>query len=86
MYNWHGLCYNTCEVMEMTKGYEQKKESNARYMAKMDRIVLYVPPEEKAAYKEAAELEGMSLTAFMRAAAYAYIAALADDENEYEYE
>lgn len=57
----------------MTKGYEQRKEANARYIAKMDRIVLYIPPEEKAAYKDAAELEGMSLTAFMRAAAKEYI-------------
>ncbi len=57
----------------MTKGYEQRKEANARYMAKLDRIVLYIPPEEKAAYKEAAEREGVSLTAFMRAAAQAYM-------------
>lgn len=57
----------------MTKGYEQRKEANARYMAKMDRIVLYIPPEEKAEYREAAEKEGMSLTAFMRTAARAYI-------------
>lgn len=70
----------------MTKGYEQRKEANARYLAKLESILIRVTPEEKAAYKEAAELEGMSLTAFMRAAAHAYIAARADDENEYEYE
>lgn len=57
----------------MTKGYEQRKEANARYMATLDRIVLYIPPEEKSAYKEAAEREGVSLTAFMRAAAQEYL-------------
>ena len=57
----------------MTKGYEQRKEANARYMAKLERIVLYLPPEEKAALKDAAERECMSVNAFIRAAAQEFM-------------
>lgn len=57
----------------MTKGYEQRKEANARYMAKLERIVLYLPPEEKSAIKDAAEREGISVNAFIRAAAQEFM-------------
>jgi uncharacterized protein (DUF1778 family) len=59
--------------MNMTKGYEQRKEANARYLAKFESILIRVTPEEKEFYQKAAEASGMSLTAFMRAAAQDYI-------------
>ena len=49
----------------MTKGYEQRKESNERYLAKLDRVVFRVPLGEKERIQEHAKRMGESANAFL---------------------
>lgn len=52
----------------MTKHYEERKEANARYLAKMERIAMYILPEEKELFKAMADQAGQSLTAYIKQA------------------
>ena len=55
----------------MTKGYEQRKASNERYLAKLDRVVFRVPMGEKDVIQEHAKRIGESTNAFIVRAVYA---------------
>lgn len=49
----------------MTKGYEQRKESNKKYLASLDEIRIRVPKGKKDEYKAQADAEGKSLNQFI---------------------
>lgn len=49
----------------MTKHYEQRKESNKRYLAKLDEIRIRIPQGKKDEYKRMAEEAGKSLNQFI---------------------
>ena len=49
----------------MTKGYEQRKASNERYLAKLDRVVFRVPLGEKDKIQEHAARMGESANSFL---------------------
>lgn len=49
----------------MTKGYEQRKESNKKYLATLDEIRIRVPKGKKEEYKDLAEKAGKSLNQFI---------------------
>lgn len=49
----------------MTKGYEQRKESNKRYLATLDEIRIRIPKGKKEEYKKLAEMAGKSLNQFI---------------------
>lgn len=49
----------------MTKGYEQRKEANKKYLATLDEIRIRVPKGKKEEYKELAEKAGKSLNQFI---------------------
>ena len=49
----------------MTKGYEQRKAANERYLAKLDEIRIMVPKVEKDKWKLAASSRGKSLNQFI---------------------
>ena len=49
----------------MTKGYEQRKESNKRYLATLDEIRIRIPKGKKEEYKQMAEKAGKSLNQFI---------------------
>ena len=51
----------------MTKGYEQRKASNERYLATQDRIVIRVPKEGcmKEAIQALADARGESMQAYI---------------------
>lgn len=49
----------------MTKGYEQRKESNKRYLATLDEIRIRIPKGKKEEYKKMAEADGKSLNRFI---------------------
>lgn len=49
----------------MTKGYEQRKAANERYLAKLDEIRIRVPKGEKDKWKLAASSRGKSLNQFI---------------------
>jgi hypothetical protein len=51
---------------EMTKHYEQRKESNKRYLSKFDEVKFRVPKGQKEFLKERADkYDGGNLTAFI---------------------
>lgn len=49
----------------MTKGYEQRKEANKKYLATLDEIRIRVPKGKKEEYKQMAEAAGKSLNQFI---------------------
>ena len=49
----------------MTKGYEQRKEANKKYLATLDEIRIRVPKGKKEEYKKMAEDAGKSLNQFI---------------------
>ena len=51
----------------MSKGYEQRKQANEKYLATMDRLVIRVPKESglKEAIQAHADLRGESMQAFI---------------------
>lgn len=49
----------------MSKQYEQRKASNARYLATLDEIRIRVPKGKKDEYKALAESAGKSLNQFI---------------------
>lgn len=49
----------------MSKGYEQRKAANERYLATQDEIKIRVPKGTKDRWREAAEAAGMSLQKFI---------------------
>lgn len=49
----------------MTKAYQQRKESNKKYLATLDEIRIRVPKGKKEEYKERAERAGKSLNQFI---------------------
>lgn len=49
----------------MSKHYEQRKESNARWAAKRDRFCMYIDADDKAAIKAYCEAKGESITNFL---------------------
>ena len=49
----------------MTKGYEQRKEANKKYLATLDEIRIRVPKGKKEEYKQMAEDAGKSLNQFI---------------------
>lgn len=49
----------------MTKGYEQRKEANKKYLATLDEIRIRVPKGKKEEYKDLAEKAGKSLNQFI---------------------
>lgn len=49
----------------MTKGYEQRKESNKRYLATLDNIALRLPKGRKEEIRAHAEQHGESVNAFI---------------------
>ena len=52
----------------MSKGYEQRKASNERYLATQDEMKIRVPKGIKDVWRAAAEQSGMSLQKFIIAA------------------
>lgn len=52
----------------MTKHYEQRKEANARYLAKLDEIRIRLPKGQKDAIKAHADSMGESVNAFINRA------------------
>jgi uncharacterized protein (DUF1778 family) len=59
----------------MTKGYEQRKEANERYLAKQDDIKIRAPKGTKELWKAAADAAGVSMNQFVRDAVDAAISA-----------
>lgn len=49
----------------MTKGYEQRKKSNEKYLATLDEIKIRIPKGKKEEYKTMAEAAGKSLNQFI---------------------
>ena len=49
----------------MTKGYEVRKESNKRYLAKLDNIALRLPKGRKDEIRSHAEAHNESVNAFI---------------------
>lgn len=49
----------------MTKGYEQRKKANQKYIAKLDNFSLRMPGGHKDTIKAAADAAGMSLNAYI---------------------
>ena len=49
----------------MSKGYEQRKEANKRYLDKLDHIPLRLPKGEKDKIRAHAESRGESVNAFI---------------------
>lgn len=49
----------------MTKGYEQRKEANKKYLATLDEIRIRIPKGKKEEYKKMAEAAGKSLNQFI---------------------
>lgn len=49
----------------MTKGYEQRKEANKRYLEKFEEIRVRVPKGMKDIIKNAAQMQGKSLNQYM---------------------
>ena len=49
----------------MTKGYEQRKEANKKYLATLDEIRIRVPKGKKDEYKAKADAEGKSLNQYI---------------------
>lgn len=49
----------------MTKGYEQRKKANEKYLAKLDEIKVRVPNGIKDKWKDAAAMRGLSLNQFI---------------------
>lgn len=49
----------------MSKGYEQRKESNKRYLDKLDHIALRLPKGDKDKIRAHAESRGESVNAFI---------------------
>lgn len=49
----------------MSKGYEQRKEANKRYLDKLDHIPLRLPKGEKEKIRAHAESRGESVNAFI---------------------
>lgn len=60
------LCYyNKKECDTMTKGYEQRKEANKKYLSTLDEIRIRVPKGKKEEYKAKAEAKGKSLNQYI---------------------
>ena len=49
----------------MTKAYEQRKESNKRYLKTLDEIRIRIPKGKKEEYKKKAATQGKSLNQFI---------------------
>mgnify|MGYP002583157646 FL=1 len=49
----------------MTKGYEQRKEANRRYLAKLDNIMIRTQVGGKDTIKAAADAVGQSVNAYI---------------------
>lgn len=52
-------------VFYMTKGYEQRKKSNQKYLSTLDEIKIRVPKGKKEEYRQMAEDAGKSLNQFI---------------------
>lgn len=52
----------------MSKGYEQRKKSNEKYLAKLDEIKVRVPKGKKDIIKEHASTKNESINAFINRA------------------
>ena len=51
----------------MTKGYEQRKEANKRYMAKLDELKIRIPKGQKQAVEAHAASKGESVNGLVNA-------------------
>lgn len=49
----------------MTKHYEQRKESNKKYLSTLDEIRIRIPKGKKDEYKSMADARGKSLNQFI---------------------
>lgn len=52
----------------MTKHYEQRKEANLRYLAKLDEIKVRIPAGQKATLQAAAQAAGLSVNEYTQRA------------------
>ena len=59
----------------MTKGYEQRKEANKRYLSTLDNVALRLPKGQKETIRAHAEQQGESVNAFIIRAINSTIAA-----------
>lgn len=57
----------------MTKHYEQRKEANLRYLAKLDEIKVRIPAGQKATLQAAAQAAGLSVNEFTQRALLAHM-------------
>jgi predicted HicB family RNase H-like nuclease len=69
------VVYFSKGVIRMTKGYEQRKEANERYLATQDEFKIRAPKGTKDRWKAAAESEGLSLQKFIISAVEAAVEA-----------
>lgn len=72
----------------MSKGYEQRKAANERYLATQDEIKIRVPKGTKERWRAAAEEAGLSLQKFIIAAVEAaapQVAYTPDQEDPHQY-
>lgn len=53
------------EGEEVTKGYDQRKKSNKKYLEKFDEIKIRVPEGEKQKIKDYADSRGESMNSFI---------------------
>lgn len=49
----------------MTKGYEQRKEANKRYLAKLDELKIRLPGGQKETVKAAADAAGENVNQYV---------------------
>lgn len=52
----------------MTKGYQQRKAANSRYLAKLDQLTIRIPGGQKATVEAAAKAAGESVTQYTQRA------------------
>lgn len=57
----------------MTKHYEQRKEANLRYLAKLDEIKVRIPAGQKATLQAAAQAAGVSVNEYTQRALLAFM-------------
>ena len=59
------VLYTARKVITVTKAYQQRKESNKKYLSTLDEIRIRVPKGKKEEYKELAEKAEKSLNQFI---------------------